>query len=70
MAVKHDRVAIMEILIATKAVKNLIREGKSHQIESAIQTGYEFGMQSFERSFEMLQHNNLISPQLNLKDFV
>lgn len=70
MAVKHDRVAIMEILIATKAVKNLIREGKSHQIESAIQTGHEFGMQSFERSFEMLQHNNLISPQLNLKDYV
>ena len=70
MAVKHDRVAIMEILIATKAVKNLIREGKSHQIESAIQTGYEFGMQSFEKNFEMLQHNNLISPQLELKDYV
>jgi len=70
MATKHDRIAIMEILVATKAVKNLIREGKSHQIESAIQTGYEFGMQSFERSFEMLQHNNLISPQLELKDYV
>jgi twitching motility protein PilT len=70
MAIKQDRVAIMEILVATKAVKNLIREGKSHQIESAIQTGHEFGMQSFEKSFEMLQHNNLISPQLNLKDFV
>jgi twitching motility protein PilT len=70
MAVKHDRVAIMEILMATKAVKNLIREGKSHQIESAIQTGYEFGMQSFERSFEVLQHNNFISPQLDLKDYV
>ena len=70
MAVKHDRVAVMEILIATKAVKNLIREGKSYQIESAIQTGYEFGMQSFEKNFEMLQHNNLISPQLELKDYV
>lgn len=70
MATKHDRIAIMEILIATKAVKNLIREGKSHQIESAIQTGHEFGMQSFEKSFEMLQHNNLISPQLQLRDYV
>lgn len=70
MATRPDRVAIMEILIATKAVKNLIREGKSHQIESAIQTGYEFGMQSFEKSFETLQHNNMISPQLELRDYV
>lgn len=70
MAVKNDRIAIMEILIATKAAKNLVREGKSHQIESVIQTGHEFGMQSFEKSFEMLQHNNLISPQLELKDYV
>lgn len=70
MAAKQDRVAIMEILMATKAVKNLVREGKSHQIESAIQTGYEFGMQSFEKSFELLQHNNLVSPQSDLKDYV
>jgi twitching motility protein PilT len=70
MATKHDRVAIMEILVATKAVKNLIREGKSHQIESAIQTGHEFGMQSFQKSFEMLQHNNFISPQMVLSDYV
>lgn len=70
MATKHDRIAIMEILVATKAVKNLIREGKSHQIESAIQTGHEFGMQSFEKSFETLQHNNLISPQLEIRDYV
>lgn len=70
LALKEDRVAVMEILIATKAVKNLIREGKSHQIESAIQTGHEFGMLSFERNFEMFKSNNLISPKLNMRDYI
>lgn len=70
MAAKNDRIAIMEILVASKAAKNLIREGKSHQMESVIQTGHEFGMQTFEKSFEMLQHSNLISPHLLLKDYV
>lgn len=34
----------MEILIATAAVRNLIREGKTHQINSMIQTGKKYGM--------------------------
>jgi twitching motility protein PilT len=69
-AMEKDRVALMEIMINTDAVKNLIREGKSHQIDSAIQTGVEYGMQSFERSLANLKKNNLISPQLELYEFV
>ncbi len=69
-AFKNDRIALMEVLVATPAVRNLIREGKSYQIPSAIQTGVEFGMQTFERAFERLRQNNLISPQLKLRDFV
>ncbi len=69
-AMEKDRVALMEIMINTDAVKNLIREGKSHQIDSAIQTGVEYGMQSFERSLADLKKNNLISPQLELYEFV
>ncbi len=65
-----DRVALMEIMINTDAVKNLIREGKSHQIDSAIQTGVEHGMQSFERSLADLKQNNIVSPQLELHEFV
>ncbi len=42
---KKGRVPALEILIATPAVRNLIREGKSHQIPSAIQTGKKYGMQ-------------------------
>lgn len=69
-AFKNDRVAMTEILIATAAVKNLIREEKTHQIPSAIQTGYEIGMQTFERSLEILRKNNLISPDIKLNDYV
>jgi twitching motility protein PilT len=44
------RIAAAEILIATPAVRNIIREGKSHQLEAVIQTGGEFGMQSMDKT--------------------
>lgn len=44
------RVAATEILVATPAVRNIIREGKTHQLEAVIQTGAEFGMQSMDRA--------------------
>lgn len=44
------RIAAAEILIATPAVRNIIREGKSHQLEAVIQTGAEFGMQSMDHT--------------------
>jgi twitching motility protein PilT len=45
---KRGRVAALEILVATPAVSNLIREGKTHQIPSAIQTGKIHGMQMLD----------------------
>jgi twitching motility protein PilT len=42
------RVAALEILLATPAIRNLIREGKIHQIATTIQTGRKFGMQSMD----------------------
>ncbi len=42
------RVAALEILVGTPAVRNLIREGKTHQIPSAMQVGGKFGMQTME----------------------
>ena len=44
------RVAALEIMIATPAVRNLIREKKTFQIPSAIQTGKKHGMQSLDAS--------------------
>lgn len=55
------RVAAAEILIATPAVRNIIREGKSHQLEAVIQTGTEFGMQSMDKTLVNLIHAGTIT---------
>lgn len=44
------RVAAAEILVANPAVRNIIREGKSHQLDAVIQTGADQGMQSMDRT--------------------
>ena len=41
---RKGRIVALEILIANPAVRNLIREGKTHQIPSMIQTGKKYGM--------------------------
>ena len=55
------RVAAAEILVATSAVRNIIREGKSHQLEAVIQTGSEFGMQSMDKTLVNLIHAGTIT---------
>lgn len=45
---KKARMAVLEVLVVTPAVSNLIREGKTFQIPSSIQTGKKFGMQSLD----------------------
>ncbi len=42
------RVAAIEVMIATPAIRNLIREGKTHQIYSALQAGAKHGMQTMD----------------------
>ena len=58
------RVAALEILIGTVAVRNLIREGKIHQLPSAMQTGHSFGMQSLDMHLQDLVGRGLISPDV------
>jgi twitching motility protein PilT len=60
-AIGGGRVAAAEILVATPAVRNIIREGKSHQLEAVIQTGAEFGMQSMDKTLVSLIHAGTIS---------
>ena len=55
------RIAAAEILIATPAVRNIIREGKTHQLDAVIQTGAEFGMQSMDKQLVQLIHAGTIS---------
>jgi twitching motility protein PilT len=54
------RVAALEILIATPAVRNLIRDGKTFQIPTVLQTGRKFGMQSLDDAImEQLQKGRI-----------
>lgn len=49
-AIGGGRLAVSEILVVTGAIRNIIREGKTHQIDAAIQTGAEHGMQSMDKT--------------------
>lgn len=49
-AIGGGRLAAAEVLLATPAVRNIIREGKSHQLDAVIQTGGDLGMQSMDRT--------------------
>jgi Tfp pilus assembly pilus retraction ATPase PilT len=43
------RVAALEIMVGTPAMANLIREGKTHQLQNVIQTGRRLGMRTSRR---------------------
>jgi twitching motility protein PilT len=59
---KPGRCAALEILIATPAVRNLIREAKTYQIPSMIQTGRKYGMQLLDDSIMELLQKGWIGP--------
>ena len=54
------RVAAFEVLMATHAVRNLVRDGKSAQLRNVISTGSEFGMQTLETSLSELVANKVV----------
>jgi twitching motility protein PilT len=56
------RVAALEILVVTPAVANLIREGKTFQIASIMQTGKSLGMQTLNDTLLDLVKNDLVEP--------
>lgn len=57
------RVAALEIMLITPAVQNLIREGKTHQIDSTMQTGAKYGMKTMDASLIDLYKKGLISSE-------
>ena len=59
-----SRVCATEVLVPTPAVRNLIREGKTHQIYSALQTGGTHGMQTMDASLADLVRRNKITQSL------
>ena len=56
-----DRVAILEILVNTPAVANLIRQGKLEQLESVMQSGSASGMQTMDGALKKLHKERVIS---------
>ena len=55
------RVAAAEILVVNAAVRNIIRDAKTHQIDAVIQTGAEAGMQTMDNTLVKLVHEGKIS---------
>ena len=58
---RKGRIAALEIMVATPAIRNLIREGKTYQIQSMLQTGKKYGMQTFDDAIMSLLERNMIS---------
>jgi twitching motility protein PilT len=57
----RGRVAAMEVLVVTPAARNMIRESKSHQVFSLVQTGSDYGMQTLDQCLAELLHKGLIA---------
>ncbi len=61
------RIAAVEVLVATNAIRNLIREGKTHQIYSALQAGAKFGMQTLDQNLADLVKAGKITYETGLE---
>ncbi len=57
------RVAAMEILVINSGISNIIREGKTHQIMSMMQTGKKFGMQTLNDALMKLVAEGIVDPK-------
>jgi twitching motility protein PilT len=58
---QDGRVPAVEIMVINDAIRNLIREGKTHQMQNVIQTGVGEGMQTMEQALKGLYQRNMIS---------
>lgn len=67
-AIGGGRVVAAEILIANAAVRSLIREGKTHQLDTVIQTSVDQGMQSMDRTLVKMVRSGVISYD-NARDY-
>jgi twitching motility protein PilT len=60
----EGREPVVEILVNVPAVANLIREGKTHQIHSVMQTGRSFGMVTFETAINEMMRKGVITKEV------
>ena len=67
-AIGGGRVVAAEILVANPAVRSVIREGKTHQLDTIIQTGADQGMQTMDRTLVKLVQTGVITHD-NAREF-
>jgi len=60
---QHGRIAAFEIMVATSAIRNLIREGKTHQIDNVLQTSADSGMMLIETNLAQLVQRGAITAE-------
>ena len=60
----RGRVVATEVMVTTPAIRNLIREGKTHQIYSVLQTSSAAGMQTMDASLATLVRQGSISQKM------
>lgn len=60
-AIEGGRVAVTEILVTNSAVRSIIREGKTHQLDMTIQTGMSQGMQTMDRELAKFVKSGVIA---------
>jgi twitching motility protein PilT len=61
------RVVACEIMVATPAIRNLVREGKTHQMYSAMQAGAKHGMVTMDQSLATMVKRGLIRHDIALE---
>ena len=59
----RGRTVACEVMVVTPAIRNLIREAKTHQINSALQAGGSFGMQTMDQALARLVRSGTVSLQ-------
>ena len=64
-ATQGGRVALFEVMYMTQGIAHLIREGKYHQVTTLMQTGFEYGMQTFTLSRQQRQYEGLLNEHVN-----
>jgi twitching motility protein PilT len=64
---KKGRAVAAEVLVATPAVRNLVREGKTHQIYTSMQAGGKFGMQVMDQHLAELVKAGTVSYEMALE---
>lgn len=60
-AIGGGRVVAAEVMVANPAIRNIIREGKTHQLDTVIQTGSEQGMQTMDRTLVKLVQSGVVT---------